>query len=96
MGKVEPMSEEHIKALAQYRGTLVHPIDDCIQCRLILAYAHAQAEAEEMRWRYFHRDTKEWGCESCDPWENKERDFRHAYTDADWLNAILTRIGWVE
>ena len=93
MSKLSPLTEEEIREFCEILSNYAPGKER----RLILAYAHAKAEAERLKWQQAHHENVTWDCATCGPrceWNDKPYDELHKWTDADWLNAVLTRIGW--
>ena len=82
MKQLEAYREDAIKRILSDAAVVEkdYVVEVVIQ-RLILAYAVAKAEAERLE---FWRLDKDYN------------DRRWDWTDAEWLQAVLTRIGWPE
>jgi len=94
VAKLEPLSEDEISALVEFPFAL----GDTGK-RLVLSWAVAKAEAEQVAFNEHevvleedrHGQLNVKTCLSC-----HGGDPRHSWTNADWLTAVLQRIGWKE
>lgn len=79
----QPLTEEEIKGFLAEHLAECDDGGDCAPVRTILAWAHAAARAESAEFEHeSHAPQPHEHCQKC------------YWTDADWLAAVLKRIGW--